>query len=45
MEMSYIRGACGVSVWDGDGNESVYERFGMGATAKGVSEAWRIEMV
>ncbi len=25
VEMSYIRGACGVSGWDGESNESVYE--------------------
>ncbi len=26
VEMSYLRGACGVSRWDGLINESVYER-------------------
>ena len=26
MEMSYPRGACGVTRWDGESNESVYER-------------------
>ncbi len=29
VEMSYLRGACGVSRWDGLSNESVYERCGM----------------
>ena len=26
MEMSYLRGACGVTRWEGESNESVYER-------------------
>lgn len=25
MEMSYIRGACGVSGWNEESNESIYE--------------------
>ncbi len=29
VEMSYPRGACGVSRWDGLSNKSVYERCGM----------------
>ncbi len=29
VEMSYLRGTCGVSKWDGLSNESVYERRGM----------------
>ncbi len=29
VEISYLRGACGVSRWDGPSNESVYERCGM----------------
>ncbi len=29
VEMSYLRGACGMSRWDGLNNESVYERCGM----------------
>ncbi len=29
IEMSYLRGACGVGRWDGLSNESVYERCGM----------------
>ncbi len=28
-EMSYLRGACGVSRWDGLSNECVYDRCGM----------------
>ncbi len=36
VEMSYMRGACGASRWDGESNESVYEPFGMGVTEKGV---------
>ncbi len=30
VEMSYLRGACGVMRWDGESNESVYEICGMG---------------
>ncbi len=30
VEISYIRGSCGVSGWDGDCNE----RFGMGVTVQ-----------
>ncbi len=29
VEMSYLRGACGVNRWDGLSKESVYERCGM----------------
>ncbi len=29
VEMSYLRGACGVSRMDGVSNESMYEHFGM----------------
>lgn len=36
IDMSYIRGSCGVSGWDGASNERVYEQFGMGMTGKGV---------
>lgn len=51
--MSYIRGACGVSAWNGENNESVHEWFGngMGAPARGVEcgvrvrEVWCTEMV
>ncbi len=36
MEMSYIKGTCGVSRWDGESYESMYDRFGTGVTVKGV---------
>ncbi len=36
MGMSYLRGACGVTRQDGESNESVYERWGMGSQANGV---------
>ena len=35
-EMSYLRGACGVTGWEGESNESVYERCGMGPCANRV---------
>ncbi len=37
VEMNYQRGACGVTRWDGESNESVYERCGMGSQANGVN--------
>ncbi len=37
MEMSYLRGACEVTRWDGESNESVYKRYGMGNHAKGMN--------
>ncbi len=37
MEMSYLRGACGVTKWDGDSNGSVYEMCGIGSQANGVN--------
>ncbi len=36
VEMSYLRGACGVSRWDGLSKESVYERYGMRGCGSGV---------
>ncbi len=36
VEMSYLRGACGVSRWDGLSNASVYERCGMRERGSGV---------
>ncbi len=36
MEMSYLRGASGVTRWDGESNECVYERCDMGRYANGV---------
>ena len=35
--MSYLRGACGVTRWDGESNERVYERCGMESRANGVN--------
>ncbi len=37
VEMSYLRGACGVTRWDGVSNKSVYESCGMGSRANGVN--------
>ncbi len=37
VEMSYPRGACGVTRWDGESNESVYESCGMVSRANGVN--------
>jgi len=34
--MSYIRGACGLSRWDGESNVNVYDNFVMGTTTKGI---------
>ncbi len=36
VEMSYLRGTYGVTRWEGESNESVYERYGMVACASGV---------
>ncbi len=36
VEISYLRGACGVTRWERESNERVYERCGMGACASGV---------
>ncbi len=36
VEMSYIRGACGVSRWDGESNEDTYGRFCMSEAAVGM---------
>ncbi len=36
VEMSYPRGMCGVSRWDGLSNESVYERCSMRGNGSGV---------
>ncbi len=37
VEMSYPRGACGVNRWDGESNESVYERCGMRGRGSGLA--------
>ncbi len=36
VEMSYLRGACGVSRWDGVSNENLYESCGMRGRGSGV---------
>ena len=40
VEMSYLRGACGVTRWDSLSNESVYEKCGMGTRSSKWSELW-----
>ncbi len=37
VEMSYLRGACRITRWDGVSNESMYESCGMGSRANGVN--------
>ncbi len=36
VEMSYLRGACGVTRLDSESNESVYKRYSMGTCANGI---------
>ncbi len=36
VKMSYLKGACGVTRWEDENNESVYERCSVGAYADGV---------
>ncbi len=36
VEMSYMRGACGVSRWDRESNEDTYGKFGMSESAVGM---------
>ena len=36
VEMSFLRGACGVGRMDGESNERVYERLGMSSKGEGV---------
>ncbi len=36
VEMSNLKGVCGVTRWEGESNENVYERCSMGACASGV---------
>ena len=36
VEMSYTRGACGVTRWEDESNESLYERCGMSTCGEGV---------
>ncbi len=37
VEMSYLKGACGVTKQDGESNESVYEKCGTGKQANEVN--------
>ncbi|RUM29363.1 MAG: hypothetical protein DSY42_06675 [Aquifex sp.] len=37
VEMSYLRGCCGVNRMDGESNENVYRRFGMASKGEGMS--------
>ena len=36
VEISYLRGACGLTRWECESNESVYEKCGMGPCVNGV---------
>ena len=36
MEMGYLRGACDMTRWEGESNESMYEKCGMGPCVDGV---------
>ncbi len=36
VEVSYMRGACGVSRWDGESNEDMHGRFGVSEAAVGM---------
>ncbi len=37
VEMSYLRGSCGVSRMDGESNESVSGKYGISSRGKGMS--------
>ncbi len=37
VEMSYLRGRCGVNRMDGESNENVYRKFGMSSRREGMS--------
>ncbi len=37
IEMSYLRGGCGVNRMDGESNENVYVRFDIASEAEGIS--------
>ncbi len=37
VEMSYLRGACGLNRMDGESNESVYEKFCMSFKSEGMN--------
>ena len=36
MEMSYLKGTCGMTRGEGESKENMYERYGMGLFANGV---------
>ena len=36
VETSYLKGACGVTRWEGESNDNVHERCGMGPCANEV---------
>ena len=38
MQISYLRGACGVTTWEGERKKSFYKRCGMGACVPKWSE-------
>ncbi len=37
VEISYLRGGCGVNRMDGESNENVYRKFGMSSRGEGMS--------
>ncbi len=37
VEMSYLRGGCGVNRTDGESNENVYRKFGVSSKGEGMS--------
>ncbi len=37
IEMSYLRGGCGVNRMDGESNENIYRKFGMSSRGEGMS--------
>ena len=37
VKINYLRGAFGVTRWEDESNESVYERCGMGPCANGMN--------
>ena len=36
MEINHLRGVCDIIRWEGESNDSMYERWGMGIRANGV---------
>ncbi len=37
VDMSYLRGGCGVNRMDGESNENIYRKFGMSSRGEGTS--------